>query len=152
MEYNLFSSASIPRRFVAYILDVVPLLLIVVLFSKKILHISVLDVSLMKSNPEQYYAIQQTVRFTVFGGWILVSFLLECSNWQGTWGKKIMGIKVVNGYGEPITMLQSLQRNGIKIVSMLLFGIGFFWIVFNRDRSGWYDIVAKTKVVREENR
>lgn len=152
MEYNLFSSASIPRRFVAYILDVVPLLLIVVLFSKKILHISVLDVSLMKSNPEQYYAIQQNVRFTVFGGWILVSFLLECSNWQGTWGKKIMGIKVVNGYGEPITMLQSIQRNGIKIVSMLLFGIGFFWIVFNRNRSGWYDIVAKTKVVREENR
>ncbi|MFM2231275.1 MAG: hypothetical protein RL607_2533 [Bacteroidota bacterium] len=151
MEYNLRSTASIGRRFVAYVLDVLPLLIIVVLFTKRFLHLNVLDQNLLKENPKQFYEIQELVRYTLFGLWVLVSFLLEQSTWQGTWGKRIMGIKVVNGYGEPLTTQQSIQRNLVKILSMLLFGIGFFWIAFNRNRSGWYDIAAKTKVVHWEN-
>lgn len=150
MEYNLQATASIGRRFMAYILDVFPLFVLIVLFAKNILQLNILDQSLQKTNPERYYLIQNTVRYTLFGLWILISFLLECSIWQGSWGKRILGIKVVNGYGEALTMAQSLQRNGVKILSMLCFGIGFFWILFNKNRSGWYDLVAKTKVINRE--
>ncbi len=148
MEDQLQSTASIGRRFLAYVLDVLPLMFIVILFARNFLHINVLDQSLRKTQPDYFFFIQDMVRFIVFGLWITVSFLLECSTWQGTWGKRLMGIKVVNRLGEPLTLTQSLQRNLVKIVSMLCFGIGFIWILFNKNRSGWYDLVAKTKVVR----
>jgi uncharacterized RDD family membrane protein YckC len=149
-DFNLQSTASIGRRFMAYVIDVFPLFLLVFTFAKNIVHVNILDQSLLKTNPQHYYFIQNSVRYTVFGLWVLISFALECSTWQGSWGKRMMGIKVVNAYGEAITIQQSLQRNGVKIVAMLCFGIGFFWILFNKNRSGWYDLIAKTKVVNRE--
>ena len=33
-----------------------------------------------------------------------------------------------------------------KFISYLPLGLGFFWILFNKERRGWHDLVAKTHV------
>ena len=91
--------------------------------------------------------LRNAIRLHSFGFWALMCFLLEASPWQGTWGKRLMGIKVVNGMNEPLSWGQSLKRNVLKIPAYLCFGLGFLWILLNKNRSGIYDAFAHTKVV-----
>lgn len=62
-----------------------------------------------------------------------------------------MGIKVVNEYGERLTIQRSLMRNSTKVISQFALYIGFIWILFDKKRQGWHDKIAKTLVVEDEN-
>ncbi|MDW0115589.1 RDD family protein [Sporosarcina thermotolerans] len=46
----------------------------------------------------------------------LYFILCECSKWQGTLGKRIMGIRVVDGFGQRIGIGRSAVRTAIKFL------------------------------------
>src|SRR5699024_7161706 len=46
----------------------------------------------------------------------LYFILLECSKWQQTWGKRKMGIRVVNRMGRRIGIWRSVCRTAIKFL------------------------------------
>jgi len=72
---------------------------------------------------------------------------MESSSWQATLGKKVMGLTVVDLYGERISFLRALGRTGGKIISALILYIGFIMAAFTAKKQGLHDIMAGTLVL-----
>jgi len=51
--------------------------------------------------------------------------------------------------GNKLTVMQSIIRYIGYIPSILVFGIGLFWVAFDAKKQGWHDKMAKSVVVRE---
>ncbi len=65
-----------------------------------------------------------------------------------TFGKKVVGIKVINQYGKNPDLKEAIKREIIgKILSGLFMGAGFFWAVFDKNNQAFHDKIAKTYVV-----
>jgi uncharacterized RDD family membrane protein YckC len=120
-----FKIAPFYKRLLAYLIDSLPIVLILFMFSN--LNIIIHELALLIS--------------------IIYSLLTDSSSLQGTFGKKIMRIKVVDELGQRITFKKSVLRNLFKIVSSIPFYLGFIWILFNKKRRGWHDMVAKTYII-----
>ena len=88
--------------------------------------------------------------FTIFQ--LLYKPLMEASEFQGTLGKYILGMKVVKANGEKLDMGTSFVRSIVYLVCMALMSLvvpvlAFFMIGFTEQKQGLHDIVAKTFVV-----
>ena len=77
--------------------------------------------------------------------------ILESSFLQGTFGKMILKIKVVNSNGEGLSLLNSTGRFFGKFLSAFILGIGFFMVLFTKNKQGLHDKLANTYVVDIEN-
>jgi len=75
--------------------------------------------------------------------------IMESSVIQGTLGKKMNGLKVVNDQMERISFGRALLRILFKFLSLLLLFGGFFIIYFRKDRKGLHDLITKTKVISQ---
>ena len=64
-----------------------------------------------------------------------------------TLGKRLVGIRVIDGYGQPLGLGRSALRCLAMIPSLALAGLGIIWIGFDRERRGLHDRVADTHVV-----
>jgi uncharacterized RDD family membrane protein YckC len=73
---------------------------------------------------------------------------LEASPMQGTLGKRMSGIKVINLSGRRCGMGQTSIRFFGKLLSAALLGAGFFMIAFSRRRQGLHDVLAGSLVVK----
>jgi uncharacterized RDD family membrane protein YckC len=80
---------------------------------------------------------------------IIYYALMESSHYQATFGKIALGIKVVNHNGQRLTFQKALLRNVSKIISSILFGIGFIMIVFDSRKQGLHDKIADTFTVEQ---
>jgi len=65
-----------------------------------------------------------------------------------TIGKWILGLRVVGRDQQPITYAQAFIRM-IGYMLSAFFGLGFIWILLNREKRGWHDLLARTWVIRE---
>jgi uncharacterized RDD family membrane protein YckC len=83
--------------------------------------------------------------FLVLGATYLV--LLNAGAGQ-TIGKRLFGIRVIDGYGQPLGLGRSLLRCLALVPSMALAGLGILWIGFDRQRRGLHDWIVDTHVVR----
>jgi uncharacterized RDD family membrane protein YckC len=69
--------------------------------------------------------------------------------WKSTTvGGVVLGLKVVRQDGYPVTMLVSIVRALAAAFSIVIFFLGFLWIVFDRERQGWHDKIAGTVVIK----
>jgi uncharacterized RDD family membrane protein YckC len=73
---------------------------------------------------------------------------LECSRWQGTIGKQVMGLKVTDAVGQRLGFLQASGRHAAKYLSALPVFLGFMAALFNARRLTWHDRLAGTRVVK----
>jgi uncharacterized RDD family membrane protein YckC len=66
-------------------------------------------------------------------------------------GKRLLGLRVVDGRGMPLAVEQSFVRNALRALDALPLGyaVGGLACLFDRDRRRLGDIVADTLVVRE---
>jgi uncharacterized RDD family membrane protein YckC len=74
--------------------------------------------------------------------------LLESSSWQGTVGKKAVGIVVADMNGERISFARATGRYFAKILSGLILLIGFFMIGWTERKQGLHDMLAGTLVYK----
>jgi uncharacterized RDD family membrane protein YckC len=65
-----------------------------------------------------------------------------------TVGLKIVGLKIISLDGRTITPKEALIRFAVWVVSNVFGCIGFFWILFDKDKLSLADKVAKTVVVK----
>lgn len=66
-------------------------------------------------------------------------------------GKKLFQIQVVNTNYQQLTLMQAFMRETIgKLVSGLVFGLGFWWAIWDKDKQTWHDKLAKTYVVTKK--
>jgi uncharacterized RDD family membrane protein YckC len=67
-----------------------------------------------------------------------------------TVGKWLLGLRVVGADKAPITYRRALLRwiatVGLGCASL---GLAFLWIIWQREKRGWHDLVAQTWVIRE---
>lgn len=75
--------------------------------------------------------------------------VMESSAKQATWGKQIMGIKVVDNFGNRITVGKAFLRNLCKSLSTAIFYMGYFMMFFNNKRQCLHDTLANTMVIKD---
>lgn len=91
---------------------------------------------------------------------IAIPFLLEWAYfalfeafWRGqTPGKRIMKIRVIQESGRPVTLIESLGRNLLRVIDMLpgLYIIGLISMLVTKRQQRLGDLVAGTLVVHEQ--
>lgn len=89
-----------------------------------------------------------------FGGPIMF-FLLALAyfsalwTWRGTTvGGIVLNLKVVRADGQPMNLAVGLVRALAAAFSVVVFFLGFLWILWDKERQGWHDKIAGTAVVR----
>jgi uncharacterized RDD family membrane protein YckC len=83
---------------------------------------------------------------SILAGW-LYSSLLESSSWQGTVGKKLIGLRVTDLDGNRISFGKATGRYFGKILSSMICLIGFIMAAFTEKRQALHDQLAGTLVL-----
>ena len=67
-----------------------------------------------------------------------------------SFGKRFIGVRVVRLDGRPLDYQTALLRHIVGYpLSILFFGLGIVWVLWDGRRQGWHDKLAKTVVVRD---
>lgn len=64
-----------------------------------------------------------------------------------TLGMKTWRIKLVHGGGGPVTWAVAFKRFAYAWLSLLCLGLGFLWILYNRDKLAWHDRLSGTRLI-----
>jgi uncharacterized RDD family membrane protein YckC len=136
--------AGIGPRFAAYLIDIIP----VVLLSFVVLYL-VNGADMFNSDRKD---AMDSVRALGLMLWIFYCAIMESTSYQGTIGKRLMDIKVVNASGGRLTVFEAIIRNITKLLSSLPLGLGFFWMLFNKKKKCWHDMLSGAWVVRDEEK
>jgi uncharacterized RDD family membrane protein YckC len=87
-----------------------------------------------------------------FIGGLLVDFLyhwLTVAYGDGqTVGKRVVGVRVTRPDGSPVDPAVAAGRALMRIVSGLVFGLGFLWAAWDAEKRTWHDMTADTRVFR----
>lgn len=75
-------------------------------------------------------------------------FSLLITRHGATPGKKIAGLRVVSKEGVNPTFMEAFLREFVgKFISGIVLGLGYFWVIFDKEKQGWHDKIAGTHVV-----
>lgn len=104
-------------------------------------------------DPDTFLAYVADV-FSLFHLWCAVTWLayFTCFHgWGGrTPGKMLLGLKVYLSSGGELTIAISFLRTAGYLLSAALLGLGFLWVLVDKKKRGWHDLVAGTVVVKKE--
>jgi uncharacterized RDD family membrane protein YckC len=73
-------------------------------------------------------------------------FFLTQQNGQ-TPGKKLMGIRVIAANGGKLTDMDAALRYLGYYINSAIMGLGWLWALFDPQKQGWHDKLARTYVV-----
>ncbi len=87
------------------------------------------------------------------GEWLVLVtplyYVLSTGIYGRTVGKLALGMKVVRQDGNVPGLGYALLREVIgKFVSAIALFLGFLWIAWSREKQGWHDVMAGTRVIR----
>lgn len=77
---------------------------------------------------------------------LLYFFIFHAIRGQ-TPGKRLLGVMVIDTFGERPGLARTLLRTTGSVLSALLFSLGFLWIGFDREKRALHDWLAGTYVV-----
>jgi uncharacterized RDD family membrane protein YckC len=153
--------ASFGARFVALIIDSVVIWVLQMVIITPILAVMGLSFA---SNAGNFENLSDAETVGLIGGIIAAAFstilvvaaisflyfaVLESSKTQASVGKMALGIKVVDLDGQRISFGKALLRSVGKIVSQMIFYIGYIMAAFTDKKQGLHDMIAGTLVVKK---
>ena len=79
----------------------------------------------------------------------LMFLFIPMRKWNTTIGKKIVGLKVIRRNGQQKWTFASffLREIVAKIISLLFFCLGYFWMIWDKDSQTWHDKISKSHVI-----
>lgn len=84
---------------------------------------------------------------------IIYKPIMETSNYQGTFGKYLLGMKIVNQNGQKISFSTSIIRTLVYFLQTLIAAPLTVWLLlmigFTEYKQGLHDLAAKTFVVSQ---
>ena len=83
----------------------------------------------------------------VFTGPIFYSYFWIANKGQTT-GMQAWKIKLVSMDETELNIKQTMLRCLISTISFVCFGLGYFWILYDKNNLSWADILTKTKVIK----
>lgn len=102
--------------------------------------------------PEEIIALIGTFSKLIFlamaFNWLYYS-LLESSAWQGTIGKKALGLEVTDLAGHRVSFARATGRFFGRIISGFILGIGFLMAGFTAQKQALHDMIAGCLVIRK---
>lgn len=150
---NILENKIIPAdfglRFLAASIDLI--LLSFLIFLLKISHPGFSNYFFKEMLHEQSdsYTLWVMKRSSLVVLWIVYSSVMDFTNRRGTIGKQFVGIVVSDNQGRKINFVTSVLRNLYKIISYIVFGLGFFYVLIDRKNRGWHDMLAGTLVLKK---
>lgn len=82
-------------------------------------------------------------------GKMIYSIVTEASIRQGTYGKVLMGLKVTDESGLPISLGRSITRNLSKLLCVATLGLGYVFGFFDKRQQCIHDKIAGTLVIKD---
>ncbi len=64
-------------------------------------------------------------------------------------GKRLVGVRVIDAYGQRPSLGRALARTAAYLPSALVLALGFLWIGFDREKRGLHDWIADTYVISD---
>ena len=93
------------------------------------------------------------VFFWTLAGLLILGYNTLCIAATGqTPGKQVMGVMVLRHDGVSVTPREAVVRALACLLSAAVFGLGFWAILWGKDRRGWHDRIAGTDVVALDER
>jgi uncharacterized RDD family membrane protein YckC len=140
--------ASFWLRFAAYLIDtfIVSLVFVPVVLVLGIVLAASSD-SRDDATAELIQAVNMVINLVSIVATWLYSSLLESSSWQGTVGKKLIGLRVTDLNGSRISFGKATGRHFGKILSSLICLVGFIMAAFTEKRQALHDQLAGTLVL-----
>lgn len=86
----------------------------------------------------------------VFTALLIMTILLCWARLQGTPGALLLGIRLVDTRGEAPGLRRALLRLLAYIPAVGVLLLGLLWMLWDRDRRGWQDILSGTRLVQED--
>ena len=152
MQQQETAPVGIFPRFLAYTIDIIPITLIVFLVGyffggfDEILHgYFNSDGSVSR---KEFLIERNKLRTVSMALWLVYSIVMEASRFQATFGKWILGYKVVDMYGERLSLLESASRNGFKLLSVSLLMFGYIMALFRTDKKTFHDLMSHTEICK----
>jgi uncharacterized RDD family membrane protein YckC len=139
-------------RFIAYLVDAFVLCLVAAPFFLLFGGAAILQDVAGGRNPEEF-APALIGAFLLFeaaalgGAWLYYA-LFECSAWQGTPGKKILGLYVTDSNAQRISFGRATGRFFAKMISGMTFLIGYIMAGLTARKQALHDMIADTLVLR----
>jgi len=140
---SAYAFAGFWKRVVAYILDGI---IFSFLFGILAFLLGGSIFSIDPQNPGNMMAIFG-IYALFYPAWWLYFALMESSSSQGTFGKKILGIKVTDLQGQPISFGHATGRHFSALITQMTFTIGYLMSAFTARKQALHDMVASTLVV-----
>lgn len=79
---------------------------------------------------------------------LLMAYFVWCwLNGGQTLPMKTWKLRIINADGSPLRPMQAVLRYLIAWPSILLFGIGIFWAMFDKDQQFLHDRLAGTRII-----
>jgi uncharacterized RDD family membrane protein YckC len=141
------------RRFLAYLIDVIPITILMHFVVASVTDYDAVWAAFAKDRGDwdtaiTYYSHRNLVRDGSFLLYAVYSALMEASSLEGTMGKYLLGMRVVDENGRRLTPGKAALRGLGKIASYAACVLGYVWILFDKKRQGWHDRTIGTYVIR----
>ncbi|MDP9077887.1 MAG: RDD family protein [Bacteroidota bacterium] len=141
--------ASFAWRLVAWIIDYIILAIVLsFIFSamaeRGIIHILKSYEDLGKMPRSELLLMQLVFGITM----IIYNSVCEASSLQGSLGKKVCKLVVVDIDGQRLSFVNAFLRSFGKAISIFIVYLGFVSILFTEHRQALHDMLAKTYVVK----
>ena len=127
-------------RLVAYIIDAILISLVLGIVTS-IFGVRYMDMDDMSQIDPTVNLLSLAVAWLYFA-------LMESSERGATVGKMAMGLRVVTGDGKRLSFMNATGRYFAKILSAIIFCIGFIMIAFTERKRGLHDMIASTLVIK----
>ncbi len=144
------------RRAIAFIVDTFIVSIPVALIFGPMVAVETLGMGI--TDPANFSPMQAGLLGATVFSWQVVSLValwlyfafLESGKKQSTWGKRLLGIKVVDVNGGRISFARATGRFFAKTISYLIFYIGFIMAAFTGRKRALHDMIAETYVVKKD--
>lgn len=80
---------------------------------------------------------------------MIYSMIMESSARQGTYGKVLVGLKVTDENGLPVSAGRAIIRNLSKLLCVITLGLGYAAGFFDKRQQGLHDKIAGTMVIKD---
>ncbi len=161
MEVKTIYVAPKLKRLLAYLIDIIPIMIVVFYFFISFTSYSVLFQDYLKLAETGTMDMSKLdpafIKYTNHINMIVVVILglygayAETTIWRGTFGKKILKMQVGDAVGQPLDGGTAFKRNVIKIMVLSTLPLLMLWVLFDKKNRSPYDILAKTLVVSSKD-
>ncbi|MCR8558749.1 RDD family protein [Mucilaginibacter sp. BJC16-A38] len=141
--------ASFAWRLVAWIIDYIILTIVLsfilsAMAERGIIHILKSYDDFVKAPRSELLLMQLVFGITL----IIYNSVCEASSLQGSLGKKVCKLVVVDIDGQRLSFVNAFLRSFGKAISIFIVYLGFVSILFTEHRQALHDMLAKTYVVK----